>query len=329
MYYDNRYVGQKILPCPDDDGEPLPEMTDADWNTFPVVPDWDLWHNWGDERIQSYFKNPSFLAAGGTLVFGETWKDDTENDSGIPRVYFWYNEYARFTEKLTEKIQNSWVQYDAVVTMPKGGVAIGAHIAKTLGKPLGYYHANSYGTKDEQWGMNMGSFQRPPYFPKKWRILLVDDLFDTGETSRRVRAELEAMGYTVDTAAIFHKDKPGVEVPTHCLFPHYPPLWIVQPTEWHLEKGSMTEWHKIGWIDKNIVTKQMEVVASEIRNICGEKRDIRFFLLPSVSMIQSMMAIWVARLLAPEYKVEFIPTEGRDLFVLDNRYMLSPNTSFH
>jgi hypoxanthine phosphoribosyltransferase len=63
----------------------------------------------------------------------------------------------------------------------------------------------------------------------------VDDLADTGKTFLAVKKELEARGYEVDTAAIFHKANPGVETPTHCLFENYPPLWIVQPTEGHME----------------------------------------------------------------------------------------------
>ncbi len=286
-----------------------------DWAEFPVKD----WYNGEDEFIKSCFTNPSFIRAGWNFVIGEWWKEAYE-DSKIPRIYFSYEDYRRFTEELLQKIKSSEIEYDAIVTMPKGGVAIGAHIARELKKPLGYFHANSYVTWDTQWEMTFGEFHKSFNFPlpnksqKKKKILLVDDLADSGNTFLKVKAYLESLGYEVDTAAIFHKDKPGVPEPTYCVFPRYPNLWIVQPTEGHIEDGP-TKDHPVGDIGNHHITQKMHEYARFINSFLQQARPennkyiclVRFYLPSSIDMITMMTMIGMTRALKSSRDVEFIP----------------------
>ena len=120
--------------------------------------------------------------------------------------------------------------------------------------------------------MKFGEFHKSFNFPlpnnsrSKKKILLVDDLADSGHTFLKVKEYLESLGYEVHTAAIFHKDKPGVPEPTYCVFPKYPPLWIIQPTEGHIEVGP-TKNHPVGDTSNHAITKTMHEHARYINRV--------------------------------------------------------------
>jgi hypothetical protein len=74
------------------------------------------------------------------------------------------------------------------------------------------------------------------------RILLADDMADSGGTFMKTKAALEAMGFIVETATVFTKE-PSTFTPDYTLLPGYPGMWIAQPTE--APFGSITKGNNV------------------------------------------------------------------------------------
>lgn len=237
----------------------------------------------------------SLMQAGGTIVKGTPWnpeyRDSKNQKDNISRIFYTHDKYQKFTESLLSQIQEKGSIFDAVLTMPRWGVAIWAHIAQWLGIDLGYVHAQSYGTSQQSGDLELGDFILPKSLRKKLdlynadkkhnprpRALLVDDMADTGKTLRATKQALEDMGFLVEVAVIFEKVTSSVK----CAYALFRKMngWIDQPGEgtheWPTKGHNVwnTASHGLTQASLQIVTILRRVLAS----LWDPKRVIQFII---------------------------------------------------
>ncbi len=103
-------------------------------------------------------------------------------------LYVSWDEYHLLIEKLAIKVHQSGWAFDQILCLARGGMRPGDVLSRVFDKPLGIMAASSY---REQAGTLQGRLDLAKYvtLPKgelAGRVLLVDDLADSGVTLRAV-----------------------------------------------------------------------------------------------------------------------------------------------
>ena len=156
-----------------------------------------------------------------------------------------WDEYNRLVEKLALEVWKSGWNFEAIVCLARGGLRIGDVFSRLFDKPLGVLFTSSY--RDDA-GMTQGrllvgeqlSSAQPLPGP---RLLLVDDLADTGETLAQVVPILRQrypQAREIRSAVLWRK---GASVAQPDYFIEYLPTnpWIHQPFEEydHMRPGDL------------------------------------------------------------------------------------------
>ena len=107
-------------------------------------------------------------------------------------LYVSYDEYHNLVEKLAIKVyQSGWV-FDTILCLARGGMRPGDILSRVFDKPLAIMSTSSYradaGTT--QGHLNIASFITTPKGEIAGKVLLVDDLADTGHTLAAVVKQL-------------------------------------------------------------------------------------------------------------------------------------------
>lgn len=120
-------------------------------------------------------------------LFGET---VTEQPS---KLYVSWDEYDVMVRNVAKQIYESEWEFDQIVCIARGGMFIGDSLSRIFNKPLAIISASSYRaagptTRDrlvisDRIAMTTDTLGK--------RILLVDDLVDSGVTLREIRRELQ------------------------------------------------------------------------------------------------------------------------------------------
>lgn len=146
-----------------------------------------------------------------------------------------WDQYHRLTERLALKVYESNWHFDMVLCLARGGVRPGDVFSRIFDVPLAILSTSSYreeaGTK--QGNLDIAKYMTMTKGPLKGRILLVDDLADSGVTLMKVREHLKehyAEVTDVRSAVIWVKGSSAIK-PDYYLeeLPHNP--WIHQPFE--------------------------------------------------------------------------------------------------
>ena len=103
-------------------------------------------------------------------------------------LYVSYDEYHNLIEKLAIKVHQSGWQFDTILCLARGGMRPGDILSRIFGKPLAIMSTSSYRADA---GMVQGHLDIARYIttPKgeiAGRVLLVDDLADSGHTLHAV-----------------------------------------------------------------------------------------------------------------------------------------------
>lgn len=112
-----------------------------------------------------------------------------------------YLSYERFVElayQLLEQIKKNGTTYQAILCPLRGGFFLSYFMSNHLKLPIRYLEISSY-TGTEQTGFNIGSV--PDL--EKGPFLLCDDIFDSGNTIRKIR-EIYS-GIEFDVAVVLTK----------------------------------------------------------------------------------------------------------------------------
>ena len=159
-----------------------------------------------------------------------------------------FQEYTKIVEKLAMLIHNSY-KPTVLVGIMRGAAPIIDILSRILKLPIAYIVIQSYsgkGMEDQQgqlmFAREISSLAKDKDFSK---VLLIDDLSDTGLTLNKSIEWLENYGPTKDyiqevKTACLWKKKSSLFEPDFCpIRLNYDP-WIVQPTE-HYENFSIDE----------------------------------------------------------------------------------------
>lgn len=103
-----------------------------------------------------------------------------------------WDQYHKLIERLALQVYESGWQFDQILCLARGGVRVGDIMSRIFDVPLGILATSSYreaaGTK--QGALDIAQFITITRGAPRGRVLLVDDMVDTGLTFNRVQAHL-------------------------------------------------------------------------------------------------------------------------------------------
>ena len=163
-----------------------------------------------------------------------------------------WDEYNRLVERLALQVYESNWKFDMVLCLARGGVRPGDVISRIFDVPLAILATSSY---REAAGTQQGDLDIAQYITMtrgelSGKILLVDDLVDSGVTLERVGRHLKERYPAVTdvrSAVLWYKACSKVEPDYHVTFlPSNP--WIHQPFEEYdtLRPHNLAAWLKRG-----------------------------------------------------------------------------------
>src|SRR5215217_9262357 len=110
-------------------------------------------------------------------------------------LYVSYDEYHNLIEKLAIKVHQSEWEFDTILCLARGGMRPGDILSRVFDKPLAIMSTSSYradaGTI--QGRLDIAKYITMPKGELAGRVLLVDDLSDSGVTLRAVVDRLRGM----------------------------------------------------------------------------------------------------------------------------------------
>ncbi|MDO5103806.1 MAG: phosphoribosyltransferase family protein [Lautropia sp.] len=145
-------------------------------------------------------------------------------------------EYHRLIERLALQIHDSGWQFDSVIALARGGLRVGDVLSRIFEKPLGVMTTSSYRTTGNVVGqgeLKIGSTISSAEDVTTGRILLADDLVDSGETLRQLIPFLQERhaGIIEIRTAVLWKKPISVFEPEYCVERMSESPWIHQPFE--------------------------------------------------------------------------------------------------
>ena len=110
-------------------------------------------------------------------------------------LYVSYDEYHNLIEKLAIKIHQSGWEFDTILCLARGGMRPGDILSRIFDKPLAImstssYHADAGSGVDKQGNLDIARFITTPKGEIAGKVLLVDDLADSGKTLNAVIQQL-------------------------------------------------------------------------------------------------------------------------------------------
>ena len=107
-------------------------------------------------------------------------------------LYVSYDEYHNLVEKLAIKVHQSGWSFDTILCLARGGMRPGDILSRVFDKPLAIMSTSSYRADSgtTQGHLNIASFITTPKGEIAGKVLLVDDLADTGHTLAAVVNQL-------------------------------------------------------------------------------------------------------------------------------------------
>jgi hypoxanthine phosphoribosyltransferase len=149
-------------------------------------------------------------------------------------LYVSWDEYHRLIERLALKVANSGWECDQILCLARGGMRPGDVLSRIFDKPLAIMSTSSYRAEAGtiQGRLDLAKYITLPKGELAGRVLLVDDLADSGVTLRAVVDRLRAMPAISElrTAVIWVKGA-STYVPEYFVETLPTSPWIHQPFE--------------------------------------------------------------------------------------------------
>jgi hypoxanthine phosphoribosyltransferase len=149
-------------------------------------------------------------------------------------LYVSWDEYHLLTERLALKVHNSGWEFDQILCLARGGMRPGDVLSRVFDKPLAIMSTSSYRAEAGtiQGRLDMAKFITMPKGDLAGRVLLVDDLADTGVTLRAVVERLRGMPAIKELRAAVLWVKGASSYTPDYFVEHLPSSpWIHQPFE--------------------------------------------------------------------------------------------------
>jgi len=108
-------------------------------------------------------------------------------------LYVSYDEYHNLIEKLAIKVHQSGWQFDTILCLARGGMRPGDILSRIFDKPLAIMSTSSYRSDSGtvQGNLDIAHYITTPKGEIAGRVLLVDDLADSGHTLKAVIHQLK------------------------------------------------------------------------------------------------------------------------------------------
>ncbi len=121
-----------------------------------------------------------------------------------------WNEYHRLIEQLIAQVYESGYKFDAILCLARGGLRIGDVVSRVYDMPLAILAASSYreAAGTEQGHLDIGEFITKTGGEIAGKVLLLDDLVDSGVTMARVIEHLKQRFPAIEevrTAVLWYK----------------------------------------------------------------------------------------------------------------------------
>lgn len=145
-----------------------------------------------------------------------------------------WDQYKQSIQTLEREIRNSGWEPDHIVCIGRGGLIAGEALSRLFKKPLGVIMTSSYTGEDE---MTQGSLLMAEHIsinhPLCGKVLIVDDLVDSGKTLNAVYSKIqEDFPNVVELrSAVIYKKQGSSFIPTYHATVVEDDLWIVFPNE--------------------------------------------------------------------------------------------------
>lgn len=125
-----------------------------------------------------------------------------------------YSDWGIVMGDLVDKIEKSGTVFDCVVGVGRGGFVPAVHLAYALGLKL---VPVSYSSKRGS-GDNKNHDNHVAEVESGARVLIVDDICDSGRTMDELQFEYEDLGCEVYTACVYYKKSNTIHVPDYYNF---------------------------------------------------------------------------------------------------------------
>ncbi|RZL39719.1 MAG: phosphoribosyltransferase [Rubrivivax sp.] len=149
-------------------------------------------------------------------------------------LYVSWDEYHLLTERLALKVHASGWQFDQILCLARGGMRPGDVLSRVFDKPLGIMSTSSYRAEAGtiQGRLDLAKYITMPKGELAGRVLLVDDLADSGVTLKAVVERLRGMPSIQElrSAVIWTKKVSGYTPDYYVEMLETSP-WIHQPFE--------------------------------------------------------------------------------------------------
>lgn len=108
-------------------------------------------------------------------------------------LYVSYDEYHNLIEKLAIKVHQSGWEFDTILCLARGGMRPGDVLSRVFDKPLAIMSTSSYRAEagTQQGKLDIARYITTPRGEIAGKVLLVDDLADSGHTLNRVIEQLK------------------------------------------------------------------------------------------------------------------------------------------
>ncbi|HEU6454141.1 MAG TPA: phosphoribosyltransferase [Roseateles sp.] len=149
-------------------------------------------------------------------------------------LYVSWDEYHLLTERLALKVHASGWQFDQILCLARGGMRPGDVLSRVFDKPLGIMSTSSYRAEAGtiQGRLDMAKYITMPKGELAGRVLLVDDLADSGVTLKAVVERLRGMpAITELRSAVIWTKKVSAYTPDYYVELLETSPWIHQPFE--------------------------------------------------------------------------------------------------
>ena len=155
-------------------------------------------------------------------------------------TYSW-NEYIRLNEELVYKVAKSGWQFDCLICLSRGGMRPGDFFSRIYGKPLAVFATSSYREAKGTVQSNLDIADCMTGLAElKGKVLLVDDMVDSGKTIQEVVAHLKKRYPAITeirVAVLWWKAHSVLKPDWHCVYFEDSP-WIHQPFECYDDLGA-------------------------------------------------------------------------------------------
>lgn len=150
-------------------------------------------------------------------------------------LYVSYDEYHKLIEKLAIQVHQSGWEFDTILCLARGGMRPGDILSRIFDKPLAIMSTSSYRAESgtQRGELDIARYITTPKGSIAGRVLLVDDLADSGHTLRAV-IELLKNNYPPITelrSAVIWTKQVSVFTPDYSVEFLATNPWIHQPFE--------------------------------------------------------------------------------------------------